>query len=38
MLSVDSEHMFELYKSVILIDNSAEKGVVVSLKNEINEL
>lgn len=35
MMAVEQLHMFELYKSVVLIDKTAEKGVVKTLEDEI---
>ena len=33
MMAFEQLHMFELYKSVVLIDNTAEKGVVKALED-----
>ena len=38
MMNFDQMHMFELYKSVVLIDTAAEKGKIKVLEDEIKYL
>ena len=34
MMAYDQMHMFELYKSVVMIDTAAEKGAIKALEDE----